>query len=273
MRLCSKPEASARSRRRSGFTLLELAAVVLIISVLVSLLCAALNTTKSKALRISCFNNIKQLQLAWQVYTIENSEFLPLNQSDPTPRHHKMPVVNSSSNSWVTGNPLIDLSAANIRKGSLYQYVGNVNAYRCPDDSSTVWGQPDILRTRSYAMNAFLAGDPPENPLHPAPRMTSSQLINPGPQNTFVFIEEHENSVWGSSFLVSPRSKYAAVSVSWLSTPADRHQQGCNLSFADGHVEYWPWYSPKSDDTDRQLTSSGREMRDIRRLQATVPMP
>lgn len=258
-----------------GFTLVELAAVVLIITVLVSLLCAALNTTKSKALRISCSNNMKQLQLAWQVYTLENADRLPLNQSDPTPRHHKMPVVNSSSNSWVTGNPLIDVSTGNIRKGTLYQYVGNANAYRCPDDTSTVWGHPELLRTRSYSMNAYLGGDPPEDPLHPAPRMTASQLVNPGPQNTFVFIEEHEDSVWGSSFLVSPRSKsgLAPVSLSWLSTPADRHKQGCNITFADGHVEYWPWYSPKSDNTDRQLTSSSREIRDIRRLQATVPLP
>jgi prepilin-type processing-associated H-X9-DG protein len=26
--------------------------------------------------------------------------------------------------------------------------------------------------------------------------------------------------------------------------PANRHTQGANLSFADGHVEYWRWQFP-----------------------------
>jgi prepilin-type processing-associated H-X9-DG protein/prepilin-type N-terminal cleavage/methylation domain-containing protein len=267
-----KPEARV-ARRRDGFTLLELVAVVFIITVLVSLLCAALDNTKAKALRISCFNNTRQLQLAWQVYTMENGERLPLNQSDPDSPAKQLPAVNNATNSWVAGNPKVDLTTANIRKGTLYQYVGNVSAYRCPADSSTVDRHPDVQRTRSYAMNAYLGGDQPVSPAHPVPRMTTSDLLNPRPEKTFVFIEEHEQSVWGSSFLVSPRSKLAAASLSWLSTPSDRHQQGCNISFADGHAEYWKWYSPKSDDTDQQATSSGREMRDIRRLQNVVPAP
>jgi prepilin-type processing-associated H-X9-DG protein/prepilin-type N-terminal cleavage/methylation domain-containing protein len=270
MRLCSKPEARV-ARRREGFTLLELVAVVFIITVLVSLLCAALDNTKAKALRISCFNNMRQLQLAWQVYTMENSERLPLNQADPGSPAKQLPAVSSSTNSWVAGNPRVDLNTFNIRKGSLYPYVGNVSAYRCPSDYSTVDRNPDVQRTRSYAMNAFLGGDQPASPAHPVPRMTTSDLLNPRPEKTFVFIEEHEESVWSSSFLVSPRSKLAAASVSWLSTPADRHQQGCNITFADGHAEYWKWYSPKADDADQQ--ASGREMRDIRRLQNVVPAP
>lgn len=256
--------------RREGFTLLELLAVVLIISVLVSLLCAALNHTKSKALRVACLDNMKQLQFAWQMYTMENNENLPLNQEDPTPRHPRIPVVNSSDESWVAGNPKFDATTANIRRGTLYPYVNSVAAYRCPLDQSTVWGQPDLPRTRSYSMNAFLGGDPG---LQPAPKMSFNDLINPRPENTFVFIEEHEESVWNSSFLVAPRSKLSIASLSWLSTPSDRHEQGCNITFADGHIEYWRWYSPISETMGQHLSSNGRAMRDIRRLQAALPLP
>jgi prepilin-type processing-associated H-X9-DG protein len=28
--------------------------------------------------------------------------------------------------------------------------------------------------------------------------------------------------------------------------PSDRHFQGANLSFADGHVEHWKWRTPKT---------------------------
>jgi prepilin-type processing-associated H-X9-DG protein len=31
----------------------------------------------------------------------------------------------------------------------------------------------------------------------------------------------------------------------WWDIPGNRHNQGCNLSFADGHVEHWRWQVPK----------------------------
>ena len=31
----------------------------------------------------------------------------------------------------------------------------------------------------------------------------------------------------------------------WWDPPANRHSQGGNLSFADGHVERWKWEAPK----------------------------
>ena len=32
----------------------------------------------------------------------------------------------------------------------------------------------------------------------------------------------------------------------WYDIPANRHNQGCNMSFADGHAEHWKWVSPKA---------------------------
>jgi prepilin-type processing-associated H-X9-DG protein len=31
----------------------------------------------------------------------------------------------------------------------------------------------------------------------------------------------------------------------WWDVPANRHNQGCDFSFADGHVERWKWKVPK----------------------------
>jgi prepilin-type processing-associated H-X9-DG protein len=31
----------------------------------------------------------------------------------------------------------------------------------------------------------------------------------------------------------------------WFDLPANRHAQGCNFSFADGHAEHWKWKVPK----------------------------
>jgi prepilin-type processing-associated H-X9-DG protein len=30
----------------------------------------------------------------------------------------------------------------------------------------------------------------------------------------------------------------------WWDMPSNRHEQGADLSFADGHVEYWHWRAP-----------------------------
>ena len=256
----------------AGFTLLELTAVVAIITILVSLLSAALNQTKQKALQLSCMDNLKQLQIAWFMYTTEDAEgFLPLNRTAEGTGHHRIPQWGNSSNSWVVGSPLVDVTTANIQRGTLYPYVKSTAPYRCQMDDSRVNRHPEVLRTRSYSMNAFLGGDEDLNPATKAEEVTR-------PSSTFVFIEEHEMSRWESSFVVLPSIKpgklvAAGAPVStWLSTPSDRHKQGCNLSFADGHVAYWHWYSPKSS-TDSKMSSAAnrtRDLRDLQRLQAVV---
>lgn len=260
---------SGRKGRASGFTLIELMAVVVIIAVLVGLLSSALNHTKEKALRISCINNMKQLQNAWLLYVQENDSTFPLNQGTPIPPdYHRVPIApRPSKDSWVTGSPLLDLSTSSIKMGSLYPYIGSPEVYRCPLDSSSVIDHPGVLRNRSYSISSYLGGDEGS----PRVKYREHELINPRPANTFVFIEEHESSIWAANFIVlPPHGPSFGSGLSWVSTPSDRHYQGCNISFADGHIEYWRWSTPKKAG-DYKLASIGREVRDIRRLQACVP--
>lgn len=254
-----------------GFTIVELTAVVAIITILVSLLVAALNQTKFKALRISCMDNQKHLQFAWEMYTDDSDGKLPLNQTAEGTGHHRIPQFGSSTNSWVVGNPRTDETTANIERGTLFPYVKSTGLYRCQMDDSRVNNRQNIQRTRSYSMNAFLGGD---EDLNPALKYT--ELNRPG--NTFVFIEEHEDSRWESSFVVLPSIRPGKLTAAgapvttWLSTPSDRHGQGCNMSFADGHVEYWKWYSPKTikDSKLSSATTKSRDLRDLSRLQEVV---
>jgi type II secretory pathway pseudopilin PulG len=110
-------------RPRGGFTILELLAVFVIIGVLVSLLCAALNHTRYKAQRIKCLDNLKQLQLAWLMYKDDNDDRLALNKTAPAPNHPRIIARRASTNSWVAGSPLEDASDVNIRRGTLYPYA------------------------------------------------------------------------------------------------------------------------------------------------------
>ena len=261
-------------RRCAGFTLLELSAVVFIIVILVSLLCAALNHTKAKALRVTCLDNMKQLQSAWWLYAADNDESLPLNQTAPDPADARSPKLRSSNGSWVTGNPVEDLTPANILRGTLYPHVNSVGPYHCPMDGSTVTDHPEALRTRSYSMSYFLGGDPDLTIV--SPKYKYSEIGRP--DNVFVFIEEHEDSPWFSSFQIRPAARKggvtAASSATWMSVPSDRHGQGCNISFADGHIEYWRWFAPKVGDAQMHaanIPDAVPQTRDFVRLQSCLP--
>jgi prepilin-type processing-associated H-X9-DG protein/prepilin-type N-terminal cleavage/methylation domain-containing protein len=257
----------------AAFTLLELLVVVAVIGILAGLLSSAFSTAKARSQKVSCLSNLRQLQVAWRFYIDDNEDYLPLNKSMAGPLSEQFFGRLLTSNSWACGSPKMDVTSSNIIRGTLFAYAGkSVPTYRCPADRSTVVGRPDVFRTRSYSISEFMSGDDEGDP---RVKSKDSELFNPSPERIFVLIEEHEDSSWLGDFWILPPEKLmlASSSANWTSTPSDRHNQGCNLTFADGHVEYWKWFWPKSVGVDTKLTANGHELRDLQRLQAVVPKP
>jgi prepilin-type N-terminal cleavage/methylation domain-containing protein len=61
----------------SGFTLIELLMVIAVIAILAALLLPVISSAKAKAKRMTCLNNLKQVNLGVNLYAGENGDTLP----------------------------------------------------------------------------------------------------------------------------------------------------------------------------------------------------
>lgn len=222
-----------------GFTLIELLVVIAIIAILAAMLLPALGRAKAKAAGVACLNNGRQMMIAWRLYGEDNAD--------------KVPSSFGNTPVWITGDLDFTSKASNwnvetdIKKSPLWPYCGNSpGIWKCPADKSVVRANGQTLpRVRSVSMLSWFNSTDADSFAGCSGYFKykkMSDVLNPGPAMTFLFLDEREDSINDGEFCTSMNG-FPNNPAQWflIDMPASYHGGAGGFSFVDGHSEIKKW--------------------------------
>jgi prepilin-type N-terminal cleavage/methylation domain-containing protein/prepilin-type processing-associated H-X9-DG protein len=202
-------KSSARPARPAAFTLIELLVVIAIIAILAAILFPVFAKARENARRSSCQSNLKQVALGFKQYIQDYDEKYP-------------------------DNPLnIGATAPYGWADKLQPYLKSTQIYQCasePNLASTdpTQGSPTTAGYTDYWFNQALSGK------NESALSASSQTLLNGDGGSSAAHYNHE----GCGFSDNCGTSVKAIALLPSNQTQNRHLDGLNFSFADGHVKW-----------------------------------
>lgn len=201
---------------KKGFTLIELLVVIAIIAILASILFPVFARARENARRASCQSNLKQIALGFKQYIQDYDE--------------KYPIVTNNGTSTSAGNGPGGWGVA------LQPYLKSTQIYQCPSETTQGGSDPNLSTYNDYFYNYNCAGQ------NEAAMTTVSNTILQGD-----FQSGYGDTVANGTNAVSTPNYNIGLGtsgVAWVvptgtnQNYTNRHLDGANYSFVDGHVKW-----------------------------------
>ncbi len=220
-------------KRYKGFTLIELLVVIAIIAVLMAILMPSLNRVREQGKRAVCIGNLRQLALAWIMYSDDNNNQIVNGAPLGTPgeatsgTRNEIPWVGVCwASNYASGEQLPEETQRKaIKAGALWTYIKQEKLYKCPTGT-----RGEML---TYAAVDAVNGYRRDGTNKPGVFLKKTTDIIGAHSLRIVYIDE--GWVTPDSFAVHYTQE------KWWDDPPVRHGDGTTLAFADGRADHYKW--------------------------------
>lgn len=209
----SRQSISARrdNQKINGFTLIELLVVIAIISLLVSILLPSLNKAKVLAGRVVCSSNMRNIGLAFMMYTNDWKGWLPIIREN--------------------GGDLFPGPVTGVWADKLYDYTDDAGIFHCTSaaDRTYIPNEPNGALSLAYGMEWWLGGGETIG-------NSGHKITNVAQPSETVLIGENPGKNPGDDHYHHGYGIHAYTSSPWGLPDDTRHFDVSNILCVDGHV-------------------------------------